>query len=96
MAVSYLKVTTYAVHPWGGGTFLGGGGEILVEDQIDLCFRVVMIASLHDRFWGGAGLVSSRCQCFQLAQGADGQYSLILVRNSSLHDQICSKDGTHS
>ena len=46
--------------------------------------------------FGGAGLVSSRCQCFQLAQGADGQYSLILVRNYSLHDQICSKDGTHS
>ena len=81
--------------PGGGGNFPGGGGEILVEDQIDLFFRVFMIASLHDLL-GGAGLVSSRCQCFQLAQGADGQYSLILVRNSSLHDQICSKDGTHS
>ena len=56
VGVSYLKVTTYAVHLWGGGELSWGGGEILVEDQIDLCFRVVMIASLHDRFWGcGAG-----------------------------------------
>ena len=47
-------------------------------------------------YWAGAGLVSSRCQCFQLAQGADAHKSLILVRNYSLHDQICSKDGTHS
>ena len=32
-----------------------GFGEILVEDQIDTCIRVVMTASLRDCFLGGGG-----------------------------------------
>ena len=31
------------------------GWEIQVEYQIDLCIRVVMIASLRDRLLGGCG-----------------------------------------
>ena len=88
----FLKGTSYTGPPWGEPS--QAFGEMLVEDQIDLCIRLVMIARFHNLL-GGVGLVAVAVSVF-IWPCARWLIFINFVRHYPLHDQICSKDGSHS